>query len=75
MVLWEVLVGMHTFEDRFAASPAGFPHEQATWFNAGEKAAGWRLYDALRKAAFEEVHLMHKENDPYFAEVKKKTRR
>lgn len=75
MVLWEVLSGMHTFEDRFAATPAGFPHEQATWFNAGEKAAGWRLYDALRKAAFEEVHLMHIENDPYFADTKKKTRR
>lgn len=75
MVMWEVLIGMHTFEDRFANSPAGFPHPQATWFHAGEKAAGWRLYDALRKAAFVEVHTMHQELDPYFVTEKKTPRR
>ena len=75
MVMWEVLAGMHTFEDRFATTPAGFPCPEATWFQAGEKAAGWRLYDALRKAAFEEVQQMHIELDPYFAEMKKTNRR
>ena len=75
MVMWEVLDGMNTFKDRFATTPAGFPCPEATWFQAGEKAAGWRLYDALRKAAFEEVHTMHCELDPYFAEMKKTTRR
>ncbi len=75
MVMWEVLTGMHTFEERFANGPNGFPNHDATWFQAGEKAAGWRLYDALRKAAFEEVHQMHIELDPYFADQKKKTRR
>jgi len=67
-VMWEVLVGMHTFEERFAVSPAGFPNPEATWFQAGEKAAGWRLYDALRKADFTGVHRLHLENDPYFKE-------
>lgn len=72
LVLWEVLENLSTFKTRFAAAPPnGFPCSEATWFNAGEQAAGWRLYDALRKAAFEEVHLMHLENDPYFAEAKK----
>lgn len=75
MVMWEVLIGMHTFEERFAISPSGFPQPEATWFQAGEKAAGWRLYDALRKAAFEEVHQMHLEWDSYFVEMKKKTRK
>jgi hypothetical protein len=74
-VMWEVLIGMHTFEERFATTPSGFSCPEATWFQAGEKAAGWRLYDALRKACFEQVHLMHTENDPYFADQKKKTRR
>lgn len=71
-VMWDVLQGMHTFENRFATSPAGFPHTEATWFQAGEQAAGWRLYDALRKASFQGVHLMHTENDPYFAEKAKR---
>ena len=75
MVMWEVLISMHTFEERFASTPAGFPHPEATWFQAGEKAAGWRLYDALRKAAFVEVHTMHTELDPYFVTEKKTTRR
>lgn len=73
-VMWEVLQGMHTFEERFAATPSGFPDPNASWFQAGEKAAGWRLYDAMRKAALEEVWLMHEECDSYF-QAQKKTRR
>lgn len=67
-VMWDVLINMHTFSDRFAVSPAGFPQPEATWFQAGEKAAGWRLYDALRKADFTGVHRMHIAHDPYFKE-------
>lgn len=71
-VMWEVLQGMHAFDTRFATGPNGFPQPEATWFAAGEQAAGWRLYDALRKADFEAVHVMHLEHDPYFEEKRRK---
>ena len=71
-VMWEVLAEMHAFNVRFATSPNGFPNPEATWFQAGEQAAGWRLYDALRKADFEAVHTMHLEQDPYFEEKRRK---
>lgn len=75
MVIWEVLVGMGTFTTRFAATPAGFSCPESTWFNAGEQAAGFRLYQALQRAAYEEVFQMHLEQDPYFIPVKRKRRR
>lgn len=74
-VLWEVLASMHAFEARFGTTPAGFPSPEATWFYAGEQAAGWRLYDALRKADFAGVHVMHLEHDSYFEQVKRTRKR
>ena len=71
-VMWEVLTSTHAFDTRFATSPNGFPNQEATWFQAGEQATGWRLYDALRKADFEAVHTMHLEQDPYFEEKRRK---
>lgn len=74
-VMWDVLSGLHTFETRFATAPNGFPNPEATWFQAGQQAAGWRLYDALRRADFAAVHLMHREHDNYFLEEKRNKRK
>jgi hypothetical protein len=74
-VLWDVLQSLSTFEARFATGPNGFPYPEAAWFQAGEQSAGWRIYDALRKADFEAVHLMHQEHDSYFIEKKARSRK
>lgn len=65
--LWGFLVSLHTFEQRFACGPSGFPQPEATWFHAGEQDVGLRLYRTWMRTAPDLLQLMHAENDPAFA--------
>lgn len=72
MVLWDLLRSMHTFEDRFACAPSGAPCTEATWFQAGEKEIGQRLFKTLMKHDIAATHLMLTEHDPEFKPPKTK---
>ena len=68
--IWRILVSAHTFEERFACGPNGFPQTEATWFHAGEQAFGQRFYQMLVRQAREAVFAMHDQFDSAFAEAK-----
>lgn len=70
--MWGILTAAHTFEERFAVGPNGFPQSEATWFHAGEQAFGQRLYQKWLAQDPENVILMHIENDARFAHRKPK---
>ena len=75
-VLWDFLNAQcHIFEDRFACGPSGFPDQQATWFHAGEKSVGMRLYRTLLRTDLDGVREMHREYDPAFQDPKPVPRR
>ncbi len=61
--IWKLLSEAHTFEDRFACGPNGFPQVEATWFQAGEKAFGQRLWLTLQRYDLDAVLAMHREHD------------
>lgn len=73
-VLWDLLRSLHTFEERSACTPAGFPAPEMTWYQAGERDVGLRLYRTLLKADFPGLHLMHEEFDILHAKPKPKRR-
>lgn len=70
MVLWDFFIDCGVFEQRFAASPAGFPVSEGTWFHLGQKDVGERLYKTLLKHDRLAICQMHDEHDPAFAKPK-----
>lgn len=72
--IWSLLTNAHTFEDRFACGPNGFPQPEATWFQAGEKAVGMRLYLSLLKLDLPGVTAMHEQCDTSFEKVRRPRR-
>lgn len=64
--IWGMLVSVHTFDDRFALGPTGFPQPEASWFYAGEQSFGLRLYRSLLRIDHDGIALMHREFDPEF---------
>lgn len=69
--MWKHLASAHTFDERFACGPNGFPQPEATWFQAGEQAFGQRIYRTWARDHRVEVLLMHDENDSAFLKAKK----
>ena len=69
--MWRLLQELHTFEERFACGPNGFPQPEATWFHAGEQAFGMRLYQSWVLIDREAIFRMHDENDPRFAKPRR----
>ena len=65
--MWNLLREAHTFEERFACGPSGFPCPEATWFHAGEQSLGLRLYQTWLAIATDGVLQMHREQDVRFA--------
>lgn len=65
--VWQLLQAAHTFEERFACGPNGFPQPEATWFHAGEQSFGQRFYQKLQFVDREGVWLMQDEHDPRYA--------
>lgn len=66
--LWKILREAGTFEDRFAlAGQLQMPVGEQTWFHAGEKSFGLRLYHQWLKIDHQNIYLMHLENDPRFS--------
>ncbi|MEO6783453.1 MAG: hypothetical protein ABI196_21600 [Bradyrhizobium sp.] len=61
--MWELLQKCHTFEERFACGPNGFPQPEATWFEAGQQSFGLRLYQSWCLIDLPGVMLMHQECD------------
>ena len=70
--LWGVLASAHAFDERFACGPNGFPQPEATWFEAGQQALGFRLYLSWLRLAPEGVGLMMAENHPALADPKRR---
>ena len=70
--MWRLLQEAHTFEERFACGPNGFPQETATWYQAGERDFGLRLYHSFLVLDPEGVLKMHTECDNRFAKNKKR---
>lgn len=64
--IWKLLQASHTFEERFACGPNGFPQVEATWFHAGEQSFGQRLYRMLARLDRAGVLTMHDHHDPEF---------
>lgn len=71
-VVWALLDEAGTFRDEFSCGPNGFPQPDATWFKAGQKSFGQRLYRTLMVHDFSLVHQMHTEHDAAFAKPKKR---
>ena len=71
LVLWELFRECGVFEHRFAASPAGFPNPEATWFHLGQKDIGERLYRTLLRHDRLAVCAMHDEHDPDWQKPKR----
>lgn len=72
--IWSLLISCHTFEERFACGPTGYPQPEASWFQAGERETGLRLYRSLLRIDHELVSQMHHEHDAAFASSKPKRR-
>ena len=58
--LLSLLTEFNTFGNTFAATPVGFPDNNATWFHAGMKAAGWRIWEEFDGAAPDLAGLMRR---------------
>lgn len=61
-----ILAECHTFEERFACGPNGFPQSEATWFEAGRQSVGLRLFQTLFMRHPMNAMLMLSENDARF---------
>jgi hypothetical protein len=61
--LWGLLTDCGTFTDTFGTSPTGMPVPEATWFHAGARSVGLRLWKTLLKISPEMTVLMHTENE------------
>ncbi|HQT65359.1 MAG TPA: hypothetical protein PLO16_12685 [Acidocella sp.] len=72
--MWKLLTACHTFEERFACGPSGFPQPEATWFHAGEQSIGLRLYQTWLRLDPIAVMQMQTEHDPRFADPKRKSK-
>ena len=72
--LWGVLAAAHAFDERFSCGPNGFPQPEATWFEAGQQAFGFRLYRSWLRLAPDGVALMMQENDPALATARNTAR-
>lgn len=70
-VLWEFFADCGAFGTTFAATPAGFPDPAATWFYAGRKDVGSRLYQTLMRHDRAAIATMHEEHDPLWAKPRR----
>lgn len=61
--MWDILKSLGTFDTVFATGPNGFPNEMATWFQAGQREAGQRLWKSWLKLDKDGVLLMMTEHD------------
>mgnify|MGYP001614381188 FL=1 len=73
--MWALLQNAHTFEERFACGPNGFPQDLATWYQSGERDVGLRLWRSWLRLVPEGVNLMMSECDPLFRDAPKQRRR
>jgi len=65
--LYRFIASCGTFAASFACGPNGFPQPEATWFKAGQKDSGQRLYDSLALIDRVNFYKMLDEHDPRFA--------
>lgn len=61
-VMWEIIVGCGTFENRFQTGPTGFPIAEETWFHLGRKNIGEGIREILEKADRMAVFTMFEEH-------------
>lgn len=78
--LWKLIAhafpeGTHAFNQTWAASPVGFPDENAAWYQRGVQDFGLGLYHKWMALNPQGVLLMHAENDPRFVSHQTKPKR
>lgn len=73
--IWNLLQSAKTFGPQpFGVGPNGFPQAEASFYAAGQRDFGLRLYHMLAKFDRLSVFKMHDENDSYFAQKTAATR-
>lgn len=73
--IWDILDGAGTFTTTFSSGPVGFPDERATWFHAGQRDIGERLFNALVILDRENAFRLLDEHDPRFPKPKRPRRK
>jgi hypothetical protein len=70
--MWDILNQCHFTDIEFGVGPNGFPQPEATWFKAGERQIGQRLFLTWTQIARADVFQMLDEHDPRYAKPDKK---
>lgn len=71
--IWKILQeDMHAFDTRFGVGPAGTPDSNATWYHRGQQDMGLRFYHRWMAIDPAAVIQMHVENDPRFAQPRRR---
>ncbi len=74
-VMWAFLESCSTFGERFANGPNGFPQAEASWYHAGERDTGLRMWRSWLRVVPNGVTEMMRENDPRMKDAPKVRRR
>lgn len=69
-VMYQLMADCGTFSFPVAATPAGFPDREQTWFLLGKKSIGEALRDRLELADYQALHRMYEEYHPKFMKPK-----
>lgn len=73
--MWGILDNGSAFEDRFGASPTGFPDPLASYGYAGEQRLALRLYHSWQILSPEGTLLMMQEHHPAFKKPERPKRK
>jgi hypothetical protein len=74
-VMWAFLESCSTFGERFANGPNGFPQAEASWYRAGERDTGLRMWRSWLRAVPDGVCEMMHEHDPALKDAPRARRR
>jgi hypothetical protein len=73
--IWAYLENHFCFDDPFAVTPSGMPHDAATYYKQGQKRACTDLFNTLARVDRAACFLMLDENDYRFQTIKPKASR
>jgi len=69
--VWGLIEDAGTFKEKYGFGPYGHPNPQASWFYAGQRDFGMRLYHRLSALDRAGVLALHDEFDPRFDDMPK----
>jgi hypothetical protein len=70
--MWDILAAASIFSVRFECTRTGHPQLEGSWYHAGQRDFGLRLYRSWMRFCPEGVMLMQQEHDPAMRPVKKR---